>query len=247
VFPFLRIGPFLIQMSGLVLLAGLWIAMTLIEKEANHLRLNASAILNMIFYGLIGARLVYAVQHLDVYLANPLSLFSLNTNMLNPFGGFVTGVIIAYLFGRQKLLLRPTLDALAPGFAVMMIALGVANFFSGNGYGSPTHLPWAIYLWGENRHPTQIYETLAALVIFVSWKLDLIRSRGTGIPFLQVVGLSAGARVFLEAFHGDSLVWPGGFRAIQAMGLLILAISIYFTKQWEQAQADQSRSKKSAF
>jgi len=60
-FPFLRIGPFLIQMSGLALLAGLWVGTTLIEKEALHLKLNATAILNMIFYtligGLIGARL----------------------------------------------------------------------------------------------------------------------------------------------------------------------------------------------
>ncbi len=31
-FPFLRIGPFLIQMSGLALLAGLWVGTTLIEK-----------------------------------------------------------------------------------------------------------------------------------------------------------------------------------------------------------------------
>jgi hypothetical protein len=36
-------------MHGLALLAGLWVATTLIEKEALHLKLNTTAILNTIF------------------------------------------------------------------------------------------------------------------------------------------------------------------------------------------------------
>jgi phosphatidylglycerol---prolipoprotein diacylglyceryl transferase len=243
--PFLRIGPFLFQMSGLALLAGLWAATTLIEKEALRLKLNTTAIFNMIFYGLIGgligARLTYAFQHLNAYMASPISLFSLNTSTLNSLGGFVTGLVIADLFGRQKLPLRPTLDAVAPGLAVIMIAIGVANFLSGNGYGSPTRLPWAIYLWGEYRHPTQIYETVAALIVFLIWKMDLVSSPGAGTRFLQIVSLLASTRIFLEAFHGDSLVWPGGFRAVQVLGLMILAISIYPTRQWEKADAQVDR------
>jgi prolipoprotein diacylglyceryltransferase len=93
-------------------------------------------------------------------------VFSLNTSMLNPLGELISGAVIASLFGcRGKLPLRPTLDALAPGFA-MMIAVGVANFLNGNG--SPSRLPWAIHLSSEDRHPTQIYETTAALIIFMA-------------------------------------------------------------------------------
>ena len=242
-FPFLRIGPFLIQMSGLALLAGLWVSTTLIEKEALHMRLNATAILNMIFYGLIGsllgARLTYAVQHLNVYLASPLSMLSLNTSTLNPLGGLISRVVTGFLFGRrQKLPLHPILDALAPGFAVMMIAIGVANILSGNAFGSATHLPWAIYLWGEFRHPTQIYETGAAIIVFIVWKTIPIESQGSGMRFLQVVALSAGARIFLEAFHGDSVIWPGGFRAGQVIGVIILTVAIYLTKQWRRAERE---------
>lgn len=242
-FPFLRIGPFLVQTPGLALLAGLWVAMNLTEKESLHMRLKAAVILNMIFYGLLGglmsARLIYAVQHLNTYLTNPLSLFSLNTSTLDLLGGVITGVVITYLLGRrQGLPLRPTLDALAPGLAVFMIAVGVANILSGDSYGSPTHLPWAIYLWGEYRHPTQVYETVAALIIFILWKMTSTESRGMGINFLQVIALSAGARVFLEAFHGDSLVWPDGFRTIQVIGLIILTVAIYLTKQWEEAETE---------
>ena len=242
-FPFLRIGPFLIQMSGLALLAGLWVSTTLIEKEALHMRLNATAILNMIFYSLIasliGARLIYAIQHLNIYLASPLSMLSLNTSTLNPLGGLISRVVTGFLFGRrQKLPLHPILDALAPGFAVMMIAIGVANILSGNAFGSATHLPWAIYLWGEFRHPTQIYETVAAIIVFIIWKTISIESQKSGLRFLQVVALSAGARIFLEAFHGDSVIWPGGFRAVQVIGLIILTFAIYLIRQWGEIERE---------
>ena len=202
-YPFLRIGSLVIQTSGLALLAGLWVAMNLIEKEALRLKLNSTAIINMIFYGLfgglIGARLIYAVQHLNAYLSNPLGMFSLNSSVLNLPGGLIISMVIAYLFGRrQKLPLRPTLDALAPGLAIFLIAVGAANILSGNAYGSATHLPWAIYLWGDFRHPTQIYETVAALIVFVLWKRMSSVSRSSGVSFLQVVALSASARIFLE-------------------------------------------------
>ena len=235
--PFLRIGPLLVQTPVLALLTGLWISTALIEREALHLKLNAGTILNMIFYGLlgglIGARLIHVSEHLHVYLSSPGSLFSLNTSTLNPLGGLIIGVTVALLIGRRQALpFRPALDALAPGLAVLMIAIGVANILSGNAYGSPTHLPWGIYLWGENRHPTQIYETLTALAIFVLWKANSTGSQGPGIRFLQVTALSAGARILLEAFRGDSLIWPGGYRAAQVVGLMILAITIQLARQW---------------
>jgi len=64
--------------------------------------------------------------------------------------------------------LWPALDALTPGLAAVMIAIGLAHIASGDAFGSPADLPWAIQLWGARRHPTQIYETLAAALIFAS-------------------------------------------------------------------------------
>ncbi len=62
-FPFLRLGPFILPMASLALLAGLWTGLPLIEREAVRLKINASTLSNVIFYsllaGLIGARLGY--------------------------------------------------------------------------------------------------------------------------------------------------------------------------------------------
>lgn len=244
--PFVRIGPLLLQLPGLALLAGIWIATEFVAREAVRLRLNATAVLNMIIYGLIGgllgARLLYALEHINAYLASPLSLFSLSTSALDAWGGLLVGLGVAALHARaKKLPLRPTLDALAPGLAVVMIAFGVANFLSGDGYGSLLQAPWAIHLWGAYRHPTQIYETLLALGVLLAWRFLPPAAAVPGGRFLQVVGLSAAARLFTEAFHGDSLVTLGGFRVVQIAALLLLSASLWLSRRWSAAQPHAGR------
>lgn len=240
--PFVRIGPLLLQLPGLALLAGIWTGTSVVEKQALRLRLNVAAVLNMIMVGLVagllGARLLYALEHINAYVASPLSLFALSATAMDAWGGLLVGGAIAYLYGRaQDLPLRLTLDALAPGLAVFMIAVGLANLLSGDGYGSPLQAPWAIQLWGEYRHPTQIYEMLLAVGIVFIWRFT---SMGTGVPgrsFWRVVGGLAAARIFTEAFHGDSAVLPGGFRAAQVAGLVILGAALYMDHRWASSES----------
>ena len=235
-FPFFRLGPFLVQLPGLALLGGVWVGSSLAEKEAARLKLNTADVYNLIFYGLVagivGARLAYAVRYLSAYLANPLGLLALTPATLYPNGGLVIGIAVAALFGwRRKLPLRPTLDALALGLAAFIVALGLAHILSGDAFGAPAKLPWSIYLWDDYRHPSQIYEVIAALaVLAIAWKRPF--QSGEGTNFLLVVALSAAARVFLEAFRGDSVIWADGFRAAQVVGLLVLAASLWLMQAW---------------
>ncbi len=243
--PFMRLGPFLLQLPGLALLVGVWIGSALAEKEAERLKLNPADVYNAIFYslvaGLIGARLAYAAQYLSAYLANPLSLFALTPVTLSPNGGLIIGIMAAALFGwRKRLPLRPTLDALAPGLAAFMIAFGIAHFLSGDAFGSPTKLPWAIYLWDDYRHPAQVYEIIAALAIFgIAQRRPF--GRQEGVTFLLTVALFAAARIFLEAFRGDSVIWPGGFRAAQVIGLLALVASLWLIRVWGQRESQSAQ------
>ena len=235
--PFLRIGPFTLQAPGLALLVGVWIGSSLAEKEAARLKLNANDIYNLIFYGLmagiVGARLVYAAQYLSVYLANPWSLIALTPATLSPNAGLIVGIAVAALFGwRKRLPLRRTLDALTPGLAAFMVALGVAHFLSGDAFGTPSRLPWSIYLWTEYRHPWQIYETLAALIVFLFIRKRPYGLTGDGLIFLLFVALSAFARVLLEPFRGDSAITAVGFRSTQVISLILLAGSLGLLDHW---------------
>jgi phosphatidylglycerol---prolipoprotein diacylglyceryl transferase len=88
-------------------------------------------------------------------------------------------------------------------------------------------LPWGIELWNATRHPTQIYELVASLFIF-----SLIWFRKSTSPdgstFLRFVALTAGVRLFLEAFRGDSTLIFGGLRLAQVIAWIVLAATLLF-------------------
>lgn len=238
--PYLRIGPLLLQTPGLALLVGVWVGLSLTEKQSVRLKLKPDAVYNLVFFGLIsgiiGARLAYVARFLNAYIESPLSIFSINPNTLSPTDGLLIGLLVAISYGYRKgLPLRPTLDALAPGLAAFMLALGVSHILSGDAFGAKTDLPWRVFLWNEYRHPTQVYETLAALVVLLIVWLRPVGQPGRGLNFLLVVALSAGARLFLEAFRGDSVIWTGGLRAAQVVALLLLAATLWLVKSWSQA------------
>ncbi len=236
-FPFLRLGPFLIQMPLLALLLGVLIGLSVAEKEAGKLRLKPELIYNLVFYsliaGIIGARLGYASRFLSTYLQDPLALFSLSLITLSASDGLIIALIVAIVYGaRQQLPLRSTLDALAPGLAIFMIFLGMSHFLDGSAYGAPSQVPWAIYQWGVYRHPSQVYETLVAISIFFAMRKRVFGKPRVGSNFALTLALFAASRLFLEAFRGDSLIVYGGFRAAQVISLLVLLFALLLTQIW---------------
>lgn len=228
-FPILHIGPLAIQVPGLFLLAGVWVALNLVEREAPRFKVSAADISNLVLVGLVagilGARLWYAVRFLGVYADNPLSLFSLNPSTLAAEEGILTGFIVAIVYGQRKgLHLWPTLDVLAPGLGVFGIALGLSHLASGDAFGAASTLPWAIDLWGEGRHPTQIYEILAGiLVLVILWRIKAWKVF-PGFIFLSWLGMTALSRLLLEAFRGDSVIIFGVLRSAQVVSLGVLVL-----------------------
>jgi phosphatidylglycerol:prolipoprotein diacylglycerol transferase len=152
----------------------------------------------------------------------------LNAGLSDPFAGFAVGLIAMLVYGqRAKLSFWNTLDVLTPLLAVMTVGFAVSHIASGEAFGAETNLPWGINLWGANRHPTQFYELIAALAILAllgAW--SKIPNVTAGILFLAFVALTAGSRLFLEAFRGDSLVIFGGLRSAQMIAWLVLAAAL---------------------
>lgn len=234
--PILHLGPLAIQTPGLILLLGLWLSLSLAERHAHRYHIHADVLYNLAFIalmaGLLGARLAYAARYPSAFLASPVSLISLNPGLLDPLGGMVVAILAAIIYGQRKSLrLYLTLDALTPTLAGMMIALGLANLASGNGFGAETTLPWALDIWGAKRHPTQIYESLAALgilaLLWPGWGAVAKRVTTPGMLFFLFLTFSAFARLFLEAFRGDSLTLPNGWRVAQILAWLVLAAGMW--------------------
>ena len=227
----IHIGRVAIQLPGLTLLFGYWVAMWLAAREARRIGLKEDGVYSPGFYaaiaGIFGARAWYVVTHWAAFAGDPLGIISLNLSTLDATGGLVIGILVGALYAwRKKLLGVRWLDVLTPGAVALLAAVSLSNLFSGEAYGSPTTLPWAIELWDMERHPTQIYEMLAMLAILVVLLVVLRRHSMPGTATLLFVALYSGQRVFLEAFRGNSLLLPGGWRAAQVVGLLVLAISL---------------------
>jgi len=231
--PTLQVGPLSLQVPGLVQLVGLWIGLTLSERRARQHGENPADIYNLVFIlliaGLIGARLVYAFTYSDAFQANPWSLVSINPGLMDPFAGALIAIAAGaiYIF-RKQMNIWKTLDAITPLLAVMGIAVGISHLASGTAFGRPTDFPIGIHLWGEQRHPTQVYEIImAALILGAVFLVDRTRwSKVPGMIFLVFIGLTSFSRLLLEAFRGDSLLVGDGFRAAQLVAWIVLAVCL---------------------
>lgn len=231
--PTLQLGPLALQVPGLVLLAGLWLGLTLSERRARRIGENPGDLFNLVFIaliaGIIGARLSYAITYPSAFAANPLSLLSINPGLFDPLAGVFIGICAAAIYiYRKQLPFWSTLDALTPFFAVLAIAQGIAHFAAGSAFGSPTDLSWGINLWGAIRHPTQIYEILlAAIILLAVYLIDKSQlGQTSGFTFLSFIALSSAARLFSEAFRGDSTLIGNGFRSAQIISWLVLAVCL---------------------
>jgi len=141
--------------------------------------------------------------------------------------GIVVGLIAATIYAQRKgLSLLPTLDTLALGAAVFTIFVALAHLSSGDAFGAPTTVPWAIELWGEDRHPSQIYELLFAVgVTLVILKVRKTRSF-SGFVFTLFVALTAISRLFLESFRGDSSIIFGSIRSAQLISFVVMILAM---------------------
>lgn len=238
-FPVLNIGPLAIQSRGLILLAAIWFATEATERSARRLGLRGDRIYNLSLlagvFGLISARLGYALDHFTIYRNYPAALIALDLNTLSPLWGVLIGGLAAYVYARRKgIANRALLDALTPGLLVLALGFALADLASGDGYGVPSSLPWSIELWGALRHPTQIYLLLAVIVIgVIVLKTDRLFD---GYRFGLFAAMYAAARLIVEAFRGDSEI-ISGVRVPQLWSLLAVVLALGLLRRWALAES----------
>ena len=224
----------------ILLIAALWIGLSLAEKRTQKYGISKEQLNNIVFYSLfgfvIGGRVLFAMSNFSAFALSPLSILSPNPDLFDPASGFLVALLIGYIYGqRQQLKLWETLDALTPIFALLTIGLSLSHLAAGTAFGSPTNLPWGIDLWNATRHPSQIYELLASFLIF-GWlwfkKIDSF----PGILFLTFAALTAGSHLFLEAFRGDSTLIFEQYRSAQIIAWGILAGALFMVGKLEKEQ-----------
>ncbi|HOD90877.1 MAG TPA: prolipoprotein diacylglyceryl transferase [Thermotogota bacterium] len=248
-----RVGPFEVHWYGIVIAAGIIFCYLIASRIGMRQGMNeehmAEAIIVCLFFGIAGARLYYVFSQWDMYKDNPLEIFMTWRGGLAIYGGVLGALLGAVLYTRYRKNCSFTLfqgTDLAATFLPLGQAIGRwGNFFNYEAYGSPTDLPWKMFIplsyrmQGYERydyfHPTFLYEsawdilTFCILFYFYTKK----RKHHGEVTALYFIVYSFG-RIFVESLRLDSLYW-GGWRAAQVTGVALLVIGLlmlfYFRKK----------------
>ena len=237
--PIARVFGLTIQTPLLATMMGFALASSLAGREAARRGLDGNVITNALFYGLIagvlGARIGYVLLNLSAYTRDPLGALALNPTALSPWTGWPLAVGFAvWTVRRKRMLNMKLLDILAPPTIVFVMGLALADFLSGNAFGTPSTLPWAVALWNASRHPVQVYEfiTLGVILvglIVVSRRLPDMLPKG-GLALLAVA-LYAAVRILVDGFRANVPLLLG-LRITQLAGVLIAATALWLLGEW---------------
>lgn len=230
--PVLQIGPLALQTPGLLILLGIWLGLSASERTSSRLSIDSNHVYNLVLIsliaGIVGARLAYVIQYIFIFIASPLNIFSLTLTMLNGDAGLLIGMIAAFIYGQRKSMpLWETLDSLASGLSIFMVFYHLANYASGDAFGSPVQRLLSIYLWGQPRHPVQLYEMGAAILIALALYTRKQKFNQSGTLFWTFLAGSSLSRLFFEFFRGDSITILGGIHTAQVIAWVILAICLW--------------------
>lgn len=245
-----RVGPIAISPFGVMLVVafmfGYWRLRAGMKRVGVGSEDDASSILFAAGVGgIVGAKLYFALLYRDWRL-----LF--DRSGLVWYGGFlVASAAVIWVIRRRRLPVWPLLDAATPALALGYGIGRIGCFLVGDDYGRPTDAPWGVafpnglppttagFLRRDfglaispetlddallKVHPTQLYETaIAGLIFWIGTRL-LRRSGAPGHVALPVFALLALERFAVEFLRAKDDRFLGYFTLAQLLSLAILLL-----------------------
>jgi len=234
-----------VRSYGLMLAAaflfGTWLAL----RECRRRGLDEDKVVNVILAalvaGVLGARLLYVLEHVAEFRREWGSVLALWQGGLTLYGGVVAGTFAGLVAARrQGLPMWTVADALTPSFAIGTAFGRVGCFLNGCCYGRPTALPWGVHFPSDSFaglefgnaavHPSQLYFALAGLGLF---GITVAARRRLGVPghlFWLFLMLFAVVRVpldFTRAYEPGSEVMRTGGLVITESQMMSVALALF--------------------
>ncbi|MFZ1057717.1 MAG: prolipoprotein diacylglyceryl transferase [Candidatus Rokuibacteriota bacterium] len=239
---FVQIGPLAIRWYGVLMAAAMAVGLWLAYRDARRRGVDPEELLKAselaLLGGLVGARLYYVAFNWDYYSRALPKIIAVWEGGLAIHGGLLGGLLLGGGYAWWKRLPLPRyLDIVAPSLALGQGIGRWGNFFNEEAFGTPTSLPWKLYISPPHRpllyaqeeffHPTFLYEALWDFLVFalLLWVLRDRVARAPACLFWVYVGLYSVGRLIVEGFRTDSLML-GSIRVAQlASGIgIVLAI-----------------------
>jgi phosphatidylglycerol:prolipoprotein diacylglycerol transferase len=201
-------------MMALAFVFGLWTATLRGRREKISGETIADVALWIMIGTILGARTVYVVTYWnDEFAGQPISeIFMIQHGGLVFYGGLIGAIVAGAIYLRwKKLPLWKIADVFAPSIALGSVFGRIGCLLNGCCYGRACDLPWAISFPPGNPlgspttpvHPTEIYDALLNLVLYVFLAWLFRRKKFDGQVFATYLICYAITRSFVEYFRGD--------------------------------------------
>ncbi len=245
------LGPIPVHTYGVLLAIAFLVGLFVVSGRAKREGLDPGRITDMAVWvliaGLVGAKALLVALDWRFYFRNPRDLFSVFQSGGVFYGGLIAGLLVAWWYARRHALPAwSTADALAPG-VILGQAIGRLGCFSaGCCWGKPALVPWAVTftdVYAARQvgtpldtplHPSQLYESAAAFLIFFFLLWLAPRKRFHGQVALVYVALYSAVRFTLEFWRGDpdrGMWFRGVLSTSQLVAIVLLvAVAILFPR-----------------
>ena len=226
-----QFGPFTVFSYGfmfaLAVMTGTW----LLSRDAARQGIKSEIIFDLIFWfvliGILGARIYYVILFPEPFLVNPWEFFMLQHGGLAFQGSIIPATLVVLWYLRKKNLpVLPMLDLMAPYLALAQAIGRIGCFLNGCCYGRPVW--WGLYfpVHEARLHPTQIYDTVELLIVFLILRKIQETSRIPGAVFAWYLILAGIQRFINEFFRGDHAAMYGGLSNFQVLSVGVLSAGI---------------------
>lgn len=230
-----------------VILALAIVAGTLISEHLafKYFELKKETIIDLapylIIFGIIGARLYYCCLNYDFYLRFPTEIIAIRHGGISIHGAILGGLVGLLIFSkRHKIPWLKLADVSVLGLSLAQAIGRWGNFFNSEAFGTPTNLPWKLYIAPQYRpvpyegyeyfHPTFLYESILDLGIFgiLFWILKTGKTRKEGNLALIYLILYSLARIFVEYYRIDSVLYIHGISVaiIISAGIIFISFAV---------------------
>ncbi|MFQ6617953.1 MAG: prolipoprotein diacylglyceryl transferase [Fidelibacterota bacterium] len=236
----IKIGSFTIHTYGVLhalsFIAGYIIARIEAKKAGIDQQHIGTLLFHIIIWSIIGSRIFSVIfdGNLNWYLKNPHEIFMIWKGGLTYYGGFIFSIFVVLWYIRKyKLPGWELTDTLVIGLPLAIAIARLGCLASGDSYGKPTALPWAITFTdphamapvGIPLHPAQLYSFLTNILIFGVMWIWKGRKRFSGELFFIFLILYGITRSLVEIFRDDPRgVYFGGFISTSQIISLIIVI-----------------------
>jgi phosphatidylglycerol:prolipoprotein diacylglycerol transferase len=242
----IQIGSFYLPTYGVILAIAYLVGIWMLRRKARDEGLPEQKIFDFSLYvlaaAILGAKALLVIVEWKHYASNPRSL----VEVLRSGGVFYGGLIAATTVGiwymkKHRLPAWKIADMGAPSIALGEAIGRWGCFTAGCCYGKPTDGPLGVRFTdpfahdavgtplGVPLHPTQIYLSLNAFLIFLVLQWAYKRRTFDGEVFWLYILLYAITRGLIENFRGDSVrgfLIPGVLSTSQFIGLIAAAAAV---------------------